>query len=101
MTNKVVINELIYFELEDVELRKLFEFLNAVGCSLRMDCYKCGTTILPQVRRHFAETGEEEFKVNCVNCGNVATVRMYRDYGFILPTDDEFYAGRPSEDGWK
>lgn len=90
-SSKVVVNDLIHFELEDIELRKLLEFLHLTGCALRMDCKNCGTTVLPQARRYFSETGAEEFKVNCVGCGKEITVRMYRDYGFVIPTDDEFY----------
>ena len=90
-TSDVVINNLIHFDVEDTELEKLLLFLYAKGL-LRMDCTQCGTTIVPQCRNKHTITGESEFKINCVNCSKVLAVRMYGSYGFILPTDDEFYA---------
>ena len=98
-TNDVVINGLITFEVGDVELEKLIAFLSVHG-TLRMDCRNCGMSIIPQARSFHSQTGKEEFKVNCVGCGNSITVRMYGKYGFILPTDDEFYKGIKSRDGW-
>uniref|UniRef100_A0A6M3Y142 Uncharacterized protein n=1 Tax=viral metagenome TaxID=1070528 RepID=A0A6M3Y142_9ZZZZ len=99
-TNDVVINDLIHFELGDTEMVKLLGFLysNAV---LVMDCGGCGTTIIPQARSQHSNTGKEEFKVSCVNCGRSSTVRMFGKYGFILPTDDEFYKGKSRADGWE
>lgn len=99
-TNDLVINGLITFEVGDVELEALISFLEQHG-TLRMDCRNCGTTIIPQARAQHASTGQEEFRVNCVGCGHSATVRMYGKYGFILPTDDEFYKGIKSYDGWE
>lgn len=100
-TNKVMVNDLIHFELEDAELRKLFEFFSENKCMLRMDCPQCGTTIVPQAKRYFIEKFDEEFNVSCINCGLISKVRMYKDYGFVLPTDDEFYkSGKITDDGW-
>jgi len=89
--NEVVINGLIYFDLGDVELEKLLHGLHALKAPLRMDCTQCGTTIVPQCRAHYSNTGESEFKIGCVQCGKIHTVRMFEKWGFILPTDDEFY----------
>jgi ribosomal protein S27E len=99
-TNDVVINDLITFEVGDPELEALLSFLGEHG-TLRMDCRNCGTTIIPQARAQHSQTGLEEFKVDCIGCGNSITVRMYGKYGFILPTDDEFYKGIKSSDGWE
>lgn len=99
-TNDVVINGLISFEVDDSGLEKLLSFLSG-NAILRMDCRNCGTTIIPQARSYHSETGLEEFKVNCISCGNSISVRMYGKYGFILPTDDEFYKGIKSSDGWE
>lgn len=99
-SNDVVINDLIQFELGDVELEKLLEFLYRNG-SLIMNCLNCGLTIIPQARNYHSTTHQEEFNVDCVGCGRTMRVRMYGKYGFILPTDDEFYKGRPRSDGWE
>ena len=90
MANDIVINGLIYFDMADSELPKLLELLYS-NADLRMDCKQCGTTIIPQCRSYHSNTGETEFKINCVQCGKEMTVRMYGRYGFILPTDQEFY----------
>jgi len=91
-TNKVVINDSIQFEMGDVEMESFLRILQR-DASLVMNCIDCGTTIIPQSRSYCAKTGKEEFKVNCVQCNKTHTVRMYGGYGFILPTDDEFYKG--------
>ena len=98
--NDLVINGLITFELGDPELEALISFLEKHG-TLIMNCRNCGMTIIPQARAYHSSTGKEEFKVNCIGCGNSITVRMYGKYGFILPTDDEFYKGIKSSDGWE
>ena len=91
-TNDVMINGLIKFDIDDDGLVILLEFLytNAV---LRIDCGGCGLTIIPQARSA-AAAGSNEVDVICVGCGKLTKVRMYGSYGFILPTDDEFYKGR-------
>ena len=99
-TNDVVINGLIKFEVGDTELEKVLGFLYKNG-SLQMDCGWCGTTIIPQCRAYQANTGKTEFDVKCINCGRSIKVRMYGSYGFVLPTDDEFYKGSPRKDGWE
>jgi len=99
-SNDVVINGLIRFDLGDVEMEKLLGFLYA-NATLIMNCRNCGTTIIPQARSQHSITGKEEFKVSCIGCGRSITVRMYGKYGFILPTDDEFYKGESRADGWE
>jgi len=98
-SNDVVINGLIQFEVGDVALEKLLELLYRNG-TLVMDCKNCGTTIIPQARSYHNTTGAEEFSVNCVNCGKSIRVRMYGKYGFILPTDDEFYKSTRKRDSY-
>jgi ribosomal protein S27E len=98
--NSVVINDLISFDIGDVELEKLLSFLYSQA-ELRMNCRNCGMTIIPQCRSHHSNTGETEFKVVCIGCGKSSTVRMYGKYGFIIPTDDEFYKGIRADDGWE
>jgi len=100
-SSDIVINGLIHFDIGDTEMVKLLEFLysNAV---LVMDCGGCGTTIIPQARSQHSVTGKEEFKVSCINCGRSSRVRMYKSWGFILPSDDEFYKGQKERnDGWE
>lgn len=99
-TNDVVINGLIKFEMGDVEMEKFLDILY-VNASLIMDCWNCGTTIIPQCRSQHSATKQEEFSVNCVNCGKSIQVRVFGKYGFILPSDDEHYkAQKDRNDGW-
>ena len=98
-TNDVMINGLIKFEMGDVEMEKFLGILYSQA-SLVMNCSNCGTTIIPQCRSYFNATKQEEFKVNCVGCGKSIAVKMFGRYGFILPTDDEFYKGSKVDDGW-
>ena len=99
LNNDIVINGLIQFDMDDVGLEKLLTFLYGMA-TLRMDCKNCGTTIIPQARSYYMNTGKQEFKVECIKCGKTSTVRMYGRYGFIIPTDDEFYKGINVDDGW-
>ena len=94
--NDVVINGLIHFDLDDAELEKMLQFLYAIKAPLRMDCKQCGTTIIPQCRAYYEATRKEEFTVDCIGCGRSHRVRLYGTYGFILPTDDEFYKEQKS-----
>jgi len=88
--NTVEINGLIRFSMGDTEMERFLRVLQQ-DARLIMDCSQCGTTLVPQCRSHHAHTKETEFRVSCVSCGRSHTVRMYGSYGFILPTDDEFY----------
>ena len=91
MANDIVVNGLIHFDMGDVEMEKFLAILGAEG-RLVVDCPNCGTTLLPQARRQHAATLETEFRVSCVHCERVYSVRMYGSgYGFVLPTDDEFF----------
>ena len=98
-TNDIVINGLIKFEMGDVEMEKFLDILYA-NASLVMNCGNCGTTIIPQCRSYHSVTKQEEFKVVCIGCGKSIQVRMFGRYGFVLPTDDEFYKGSKVTDGW-
>ncbi|HUV84950.1 MAG TPA: hypothetical protein VMV86_04525 [Methanosarcinales archaeon] len=82
-TIKIMLNDVISFNIDDVGMRKLLELLGVLA-TLNLDCTNCGLTVLPQARSHFVNTQEEEFTVRCVKCGVPVKVRMYRDYGFVV-----------------
>jgi len=82
-TIKVLLNNVISFDINDTSMGKLLEFLGSEAI-LNLECTNCGLTILPQARSHFVNTQEEEFTVHCVKCGTPVKVRMYQDYGFVV-----------------
>lgn len=84
MLSSIKINDVIKFEIDDVNLAKTITWL-AAKSTLVMDCTQCGTTLLPQIRKHYSFTKEEEFKVSCVHCGTSNKVQFYGDYGFVVP----------------
>ena len=82
-TVKIILNDVISFNIDDIGMRKLLELLGVLA-TLNLSCTNCGLTVLPQARSHFINTQEEEFNVRCVKCGIPVKVRMYRDYGFVV-----------------
>ena len=84
-SNKVVINDMIKFEIGDVGMERLLSIITTYDGRLVMECPQCGLTVVPQAKSQFSITGKNEFKVSCVGCGRSMVVRMYSDYGFVLP----------------
>jgi len=83
-SNSVLINDVIRFSIDDVGMERLILLLRASG-SLELSCPWCGLTVLPQSNAAFAGSGKCEQKVSCVGCGRTVNVRMYTNYGFVMP----------------
>ena len=81
---RIRINDVILFDVDDSGMQRLISLCASTG-SLVLDCPNCGLTLLPQARSKFMATGSNEFRVSCVGCGYSTAVRMYREYGFVLP----------------
>jgi len=80
----IVINGIIKFKIDDTARMRLIGLLKEVGM-LVMDCPSCGLTIIPQSKAAYAINGQNEHTINCVGCGKSMVVRMYPNYGFVLP----------------
>jgi hypothetical protein len=84
--NTVVINEHVKFIVDDAHWEKLM-LACAYDGSLQLDCGWCGLTVKPQSNAAYANNLETEQKVTCVGCGKTVEVRMYPNYGFVVPTN--------------
>jgi len=85
-SNTVVINDHVKFVLDDIHWEKLLLTCAYEG-SLQLACGWCGLTVLPQANAAYAKNLETEQKVICVGCGRTVEVRMYPNYGFVVPSD--------------
>ena len=85
-SNRVTINDMLKFKVDDSVMDKLIKLLVVSDDSaLILDCPNCGLTVVPQARAAYWGNKKEEQEIMCVGCSKMVSVRMYSNYGFIIP----------------